>query len=223
MTAWLLEARQVSVRRDGRDILSRIDLRIEPGQSVALTGPSGSGKTTLLAVLAGLQAPDRGQVHLGGVDLADLDPADRHRRLGIVFQGYGLLSLLTAAENVELALQVQGAPRAGVPVRAAAALAAVGLGDRGGHLVEELSGGEQQRVAVARALVAEPQLVLADEPTAELDEATRALVLAELLQVAAAGGTLILATHDDGVAAACERQFQLVDGVLTAVRDGPPD
>jgi len=223
MTAWLLEARQVSVRRDGRDILSRIDLRIEPGQSVALTGPSGSGKTTLLAVLAGLQAPDRGQVHLGGVDLADLDPADRHRRLGIVFQGYGLLSLLTAAENVELALQVRGAPRAGVPVRAAAALAAVGLGDRGGHLVEELSGGEQQRVAVARALVAEPQLVLADEPTAELDEATRALVLAELLQVAAAGGTLILATHDDGVAAACERQFQLVDGVLTAVRDGPPD
>jgi putative ABC transport system ATP-binding protein len=223
MNPWLLEAHEVTVRRDGRDILHRVDLSIEPGQSVALTGPSGSGKTTLLAVLAGLQPPDQGQVRLGGVDLADLDPSVRHRGLGIVFQGYGLLSLLTAAENVELALQVRGAPRAVVRARAAAALAAVGLVDRGEHLVEELSGGEQQRVAVARALVAQPSLVLADEPTAELDEAARTRVLAELLQVPGAGGTLILATHDDGVAAACERQFQLADGRLSLVRDGTPD
>jgi putative ABC transport system ATP-binding protein len=137
-----------------------------------------------------------------------------------VFQSYGLLSLLTAAENVELAQQARGDSRAVIARQTAAALAAVGLAERGDHLVEELSGGEQQRVALARALVGDPDLVLADEPTAELDEQNRARVISLLTQVPAAGRTLVLATHDPDVAAACEVVLHLRDGRLVELERG---
>jgi putative ABC transport system ATP-binding protein len=215
----MIEARGIGYRLDGRDILRDVSLEIPQGSSLALTGPSGSGKSTLLALLAGLIRPDEGTIRLGGVDLATLDPAAIRRRTGIVFQSYGLLSLLTGAENVELAQQARGDSPADISRATARALSAVGLLERADHLVEELSGGEQQRIAVARALVGEPDVVLADEPTAELDEENRQRIIALLLAVPASGRTLVLATHDQDVAGACTRIAHLRDGVLT---DGPP-
>ena len=153
---------------------------------MALTGPSGSGKTTLLSVLAGLAEPDSGTVLLDGRALADHGPQLR-RRVGIVFQGYVLVALLTAAENVEMALVVTGLPAAQAAERAREALELVGLADRAEHLVEELSGGQQQRVAVARALAGRPDVLLADEPTAEQDPAHAAQALDAILAAADRG------------------------------------
>jgi putative ABC transport system ATP-binding protein len=207
---------ELSVVRQGRTVLDRVTVAVAPGESLAVVGPSGSGKTTLLTVLAGLERPDRGSVHLGDLDITGSgDPAVR-RRFGIVFQGYGLVALLTAAENVELALQARGHRRRDVPARARALLEAVGIAARADHLVEELSGGEQQRVAVARALAGEPEVVVADEPTAELDAERRRLVLELLLGVTAAGRTLLLATHDPEVAERCGRRATLAGGRLQA-------
>ena len=166
-----------------------------------IVGPSGSGKSTLLAVLACLIAPDGGSV----------DPADRASRTGIVLQGYGLLPVLTAFENVELPLQLRGTDPAQVRERAAHALSRAGLDDAGDRLAEELSGGQRQRVAVARALVTEPDLLVADEPTAELDSDTASLVLAALRAEADAGAAVVLATHDPDVAALCDATLHLVD------------
>jgi putative ABC transport system ATP-binding protein len=210
VTAEALIARDVTVVRGGRTILDGVTLTAEPGERVAIVGPSGAGKSTLLAALAGLERPDSGTLHVG---LSPLRGTEALRRFGIVLQGYGLLSLLTAAENVELALQARRVPPAEVKAAAARLLAAVGLAARAGHLVEELSGGEQQRVAVARALVTEPDIVLADEPTAELDAAARGLVLDLLLDgSAAAGRTLLIATHDPEVAARCDRTVNISAG-----------
>jgi putative ABC transport system ATP-binding protein len=190
--------------RGGRVLVDGLDVEVAPGERLAVTGPSGSGKSTLLSVLAGLEPPDAGTVEVDGVDVRAQDPVRLRRRVGLVLQGYGLLPVLTAGENVEVVLRDAGAPDA-VP-RAAAALAAVGLGGRAGHLVEELSGGEQQRVAVARALAARPAVLVADEPTAALDAATRAAVLDLLLR---AGTAVVLATHDPQVAARCDRVLPL--------------
>ena len=162
---------------------------------MALTGPSGSGKTTLLSVLAGLAEPDSGTVLLDGHPLADHGPQLR-RRVGIVFQGYVLVALLTAAENVEMALVVTGLPAAQAAERAREALELVGLTDRAEHLVEELSGGQQQRVAVARGLAGRPDVLLADEPTAEQDPAHAAQALDAILAAADRGAAVLLATHD---------------------------
>jgi putative ABC transport system ATP-binding protein len=209
-----LAARDVTVVRGGRAILDGVTLTAEPGERVAIVGPSGAGKSTLLATLAGLERPDSGTVHLGQ---SQLHGTEALRRFGIVLQGYGLLSLLTAAENVELALQARRVPPPDVKAAAARLLAAVGLAPRAGHLVEELSGGEQQRVAVARALVTEPDIVLADEPTAELDAAARGLVLDLLLDAsAAAGRTLLIATHDPEVAARCDRTVNVSAGRIVS-------
>jgi len=209
-----LIARQVTVDRGGRRVLDEVDLVARRGQVLAVTGPSGSGKSTLLAVLAGLVTPLGGSVHWLGepVRTADTRPG---RAVGVVLQGYGLLPLLTAHENVELPLQLAGRPRAEVVERASRALERAGLGaeqlprDR---LAEELSGGQLQRVALARALVVEPALLLADEPTSELDATTRGVVLDALRSLADGGAAVVLATHDPEVADLAHEVLTLRDG-----------
>ena len=194
----------VCYARGGRQILQSVTLRAEPGQIFGVIGPSGSGKSTLLALLAGFDRPDSGRVYVRGVELNGVPPY-----LGSVLQGYGLIGVLTAIENVQIPLQARDLPREQVRQRARQALAAVGtdLVDR--HLVDQLSGGQQQRVAVARALVAGPSLLIADEPTAELDHDSKERVLALLRCVAERGSTVILATHDPDIAAACDQTLQL--------------
>jgi len=214
----VLVAERVDVTRAGREVLTDVSLTAHPGRLLALTGPSGSGKSTLLAVLAGLEPATSGRVRLGEEPIGPRTP-DLRRRCGVVLQGYGLVSLLTAAENVELVLQAQRLPRAGIAVRAAEALAAVGLSDVGDHLVEQLSGGQQQRVAVARALVGRPALLLADEPTAELDADNRDRVLDLLAAHARSGAVVVLATHDREVADAADSELVLHDG---RVQDSAP-
>jgi len=210
-----LRGEAVTLSRDGLTILRGVDLTLRGGERVALTGPSGSGKTTLMSVLAGLAEPDGGRVSLDGRPLAEHGLALR-RRVGIVFQGYALVALLTAAENIELALVATGLTPAEAAVRAREALALVGLDDRADHLVEELSGGQQQRVAVARALAGRPDVLLADEPTAEQDPAHAALALDAILAAADRGAAVLLATHDALVAQRCDRRLHLVDGALAA-------
>ncbi len=174
----LLQAEGLRFERGGRVIFDGVSLSVRPGDRLAVTGPSGSGKTSLLAVVAGLAPPAAGTVRRDGepVTAGTLAP-----RTAAVLQGYGLVSLLTAAENVEILLRAAGMPARQAMAAARTALAELGLGDYGEHLVQELSGGQQQRVAVARALAARPHLLIADEPTAEQDAATRELVLARLL------------------------------------------
>jgi putative ABC transport system ATP-binding protein len=179
-------------------------------------GPSGSGKTTVLGLLAGLEVPDGGIVRFEGDDLAALGPARRRalrrNRLGIVFQGYGLLTLLSAQENVELPHRVAGRDPAFAAEEATRWLGLLGLGQRAGHRVDELSGGEQQRVALARALASGADLLLVDEPTAELDEENRDLAVGLLRDAADRGAAVVVATHDPEVVQLCERVVRLVDG-----------
>jgi ABC-type lipoprotein export system ATPase subunit len=199
-------ARGVVVVRGGRRVVDEVDVDVVPGRILAVTGPSGSGKSTLLAVLAGLVVPDAGTV----------EPAERAGQTGVVFQGYGLLPVLTAAENVELPLQLRGLDRATVREGAEVALARAGLPDVPDRLAEELSGGQRQRVAVARALAVCAALLVADEPTAELDADTAATVLGALRAEADAGAAVVLATHDPDVAALCDARLHLVDGRAAA-------
>jgi ABC-type lipoprotein export system ATPase subunit len=204
-------ARDVGVVRSGRQVLDQVSLTAPAGEITALTGPSGSGKSTLIACLAGLEAVSTGEVHWADRVIGP-HALDVRRRCGLVLQGYGLVSLLSAAENVELVLQAQGLPRAEVRSRAAEALAAVGLEHAGDHLVEQLSGGQQQRVAVARAVVGRPEVLFADEPTAELDAGTRDRVLHVLLAEARRGAVVVLATHDRYVADVADTELVLEDG-----------
>jgi putative ABC transport system ATP-binding protein len=202
----LLRAEGLRFERGGRVIFEGVSFSVRPGDRVAVTGPSGSGKTSLLSVLAGLAAPAAGTVRRDGAPVtAGTLPAGT----AAVLQGYGLVSLLTAAENVEIMLRAAGMPAREAIAVASTTLAGLGLRDYGDHLVQELSGGQQQRVAVARALAARPELLIADEPTAEQDAATRELVLARLLGVAADGGALVLATHDPDVVARCDHVVSL--------------
>jgi putative ABC transport system ATP-binding protein len=203
-----LVATGVSYARDGRQILAEVNVAAYPGEPLAVTGPSGSGKSTLLALLAGLEPPDAGTVTVDGRPVGRGVPDG----FGLVLQGYGLVSVLTAAENVEVALQGRGLSRDEVRDRAAAALAEVGLEGVADHLVEQLSGGQQQRVAVARALVVDPAVLLADEFTAELDADSRTRILALVLGVARRGALVVVATHDPEVAQACTAELRLVDG-----------
>ncbi len=220
MTPVLAGSGLVAVR-GGRRVLDGVDVAVAPGERLALLGPSGSGKTTLLGLLAGLDRPDGGRVELTGADVAGLEPAALRARVGTVLQGYGLVTLLTAAENVALPLLARRVPPGEVEERTDDALRAVGLGERGSSLVEELSGGEQQRVAVARALAGRPEVLLADEPTAELDAASRGVVLDLLLGASRRGVAVVLATHDPAVALRCDRRLHVVDGRLTPWEDDP--
>ena len=205
------------------EVLRQVDFQVEAGELVAITGASGSGKSTLLGLMAGLDRPSSGSVRVEGVDLGGLDQealaAFRGRRLGFVFQSFRLLATLTAEENVRVPLELQGAADAGP--RARALLARVGLEDRAGHLPAELSGGEQQRVALARALAPRPALVLADEPTGNLDSTTGEAMVALLLEaVREQGTTLVLVTHEASLAARADRVLTMEDGRLRP--DGGP-
>lgn len=203
----LLQARSLVYETASIRVLDGIDLDVEAGEKIALVGPSGSGKTTLLALLGGLAQPTAGEVRINGQPLRGL--AGPHLGVAVVLQGYGLVSLLTASENVEIALRAVGENPAQARHEADQALASVGLATHADQLIEELSGGQQQRVAVARALAQKPRLLLADEPTAELDPKMRSLVLARMLEVTNTGTALLLATHDPDVAARCDRLLDL--------------
>ena len=203
----VIEARGLGYALDGQQILGALDLVVSPGEGVAVTGPSGSGKTTLLGLLSGILKPTEGTVLLDGHPLSG--PATPALGVATVLQGYGLVSLLTAAENVEIALRAAGWTRRDAEVAAVDALASVGLSAHQHQMADQLSGGQQQRTAVARALALRPRLLIADEPTAELDPVARALVLARILEVTRQGAALVLATHDPEVAAACARALDL--------------
>jgi putative ABC transport system ATP-binding protein len=202
-----------------------VDLAVDEGEFVAITGASGSGKSTLLHMLGGITRPTSGRVLLEGVDLATLDDDAlaeiRRRRIGFVFQRYNLLPELSLAENVALPLVLDGAPEARCRDAARLALEAVGMAHRADHRPDALSGGEQQRGAVARALVTDPAIVLADEPTGALDSVNSGVVL-ELLQrlVRDRRQTVILVTHDPSIAAAAGRIVRMKDGLVAAITPG---
>jgi putative ABC transport system ATP-binding protein len=201
------------------NILRGIDLDIAAGEAVGVVGPSGSGKTSLLMVLAGLERASSGSVKLAGQPITALgeDALARLRRdqVGIVFQSFHLIASMTALENVAIPLELAGAPDA--MARAEASLRAVGLGHRLTHLPGQLSGGEQQRVALARAFAPRPRLLLADEPTGNLDQATGEAVMDLLFTLRAESGTtLLLITHDAALAGRCGRIIRIADGRIAA-------
>lgn len=198
-------------------ILHEISFRVSAGEAVAVVGASGSGKTTLLSLMAGLDSPSRGQVRLAGEAISALDEdaraALRGRLLGFVFQSFQLLPALTALENAALPLELMG--RADANSQAEAMLGRVGLRERLHHYPKHLSGGEQQRVALARAFAVEPKLLMADEPTGNLDATTGAEIIELMFAMnREAGTTLVLVTHDEALAARCGRVLRLAAGRL---------
>jgi putative ABC transport system ATP-binding protein len=214
-----LDVSQLSRRYDSRQILDGLDLSVAPGELVAIVGESGSGKSTLLNLIAGLDQPDAGRVTIGGQDLAALDDDARTRlrraRLGFVFQSFHILPHLRIGQNIELPLVLLGVAASERQQRVAGLLAAVGLADRAGSLPRELSGGELQRVAVARALVHRPLLILADEPTGNLDAETAALLMKLLAtQIRDRGAAGVLVTHSAAAAALADRVLLLSHGRL---------
>jgi putative ABC transport system ATP-binding protein len=202
------------------NILRGIDISIQPGERIGIVGPSGSGKSTLLAVLAGLERVTSGHVHVAGADLNDLNEDRlalwRRSRVGIVFQSFHLIPTMTALENVALPLELAGAHDA--MERARAALKQVGLNHRETHYPAQLSGGEQQRVALARAVAPRPALLLADEPTGNLDGSTgHAIIDLMFGEAARLNSTLILITHDEALAALCDRVVRIEDGKVKLI------
>jgi putative ABC transport system ATP-binding protein len=199
------------------NILRGLDLDVARGETISIVGPSGAGKTTLLMALSGLEKPTSGLVRVAGVDLTDIDEDGlarfRRAHIGIVFQSFHLVPTMTALENVALPLEFAGAIDPSGQARGA--LEKTGLGDRLFHFPGELSGGEQQRVALARAFVARPSLLLADEPTGNLDRDTGQMVMDLLFDLQKEfGTTLVLITHDEMLAARCHRSVHMVDGRL---------
>ena len=206
-------------------ILDDVDLRIAEGEFVAILGPSGSGKSTLLGLLAGLDRPTSGKVLLDGESVHELDEDSlallRRHKVGFVFQSFQLLDNLTAHENVLLPLELLG--RSDAEDRASELLERVGLGERGHHYPVQLSGGEQQRVALARAFSTAPPILLADEPTGNLDSATGATILGLLDELRRqTGTTLVLVTHDPAAAAIADRRVYLKDGIIDRVEPKAP-
>jgi putative ABC transport system ATP-binding protein len=202
------------------EVLKSVDLGIEDGDTVAIVGPSGSGKTTLLVLLAGLEQPVQGSIRIAGRTLGELDDdslADMRRDdIGIIFQSFHLVPSLTALGNIALPLEIAGRPAARSQARQM--LERVGLAERADHYPSQLSGGEQQRVAIARALVHSPKLVLADEPTGNLDSRTGEKIIDLLFGLNAdTGSTLVLVTHDEAIASRCQRLVRLHQGDLLEV------
>nr|WP_051790316.1 ABC transporter ATP-binding protein [Endozoicomonas montiporae] len=209
--------KQVVAQSGSLTILSGLDLQIKSGESVAIVGASGSGKSTLLGILAGLDLPTGGEVHLAGNRLDTLDEDQRAkvraRHTGFVFQSFQLLPNLTALENVMLPLELSGSEK--VVESSRAILQRVGLSERLDHYPRQLSGGEQQRVAIARAFAGYPDILFADEPTGNLDEKTGESIIQLLFEVnRERGATLVLVTHDMGLASRCDRVLRLTQGVI---------
>jgi putative ABC transport system ATP-binding protein len=227
MTAAVIELREVSrTYRITEDVvvhaLQSVSVRIEPGEYVAIMGSSGSGKSTLMHIAGCLDAPTDGRYLLDGVDVREIEEDDlsdlRNRKIGFVFQAFNLVPRTSALSNVELPLTYAGLARGERRRRATDALLAVGMGDRLEHLPSELSGGQQQRVAVARAIVTNPALVLADEPTGNLDSHSTAEVLDLFADLNDEGRTVVLITHEEDVAAAARRVIRLADGRIVEDR-----
>ena len=219
MAGSALEVSRLSRRFDGRQILDQLELSVAPGELVAIVGESGSGKSTLLNLIAGLDEPDGGRVLVGGQDLAALDDDARTRlrraQLGFVFQSFHILPHLRIGQNIELPLVLLGVAAGERQQRVAELLVAVGLAGRADSLPRELSGGELQRVAVARALVHRPLLVLADEPTGNLDTETAAMVMRLLVaQIRGRGAAGVLVTHSAAAAALADQVLLLRQGRL---------
>ena len=220
---WVIQADQIGkiYRMGGKDLhaVRGASLRIGSGELVALMGPSGSGKSTLLHLLGCLDRPTGGTYRLEGQDVSELSGSERagvrNERIGFVFQTFNLLPQLSAIGNVELPLLYRRGAR-DVRARARRALDHVGLADRARHRPSELSGGEQQRVAIARALVTEPAIILADEPTGNLDSATGEEIMRLLVELHLSGRTILLVTHDSRVAARAQRIIHMRDGMITS-------
>jgi putative ABC transport system ATP-binding protein len=200
--------------------LGGVDIRVEQGEFVAIIGPSGSGKSTLMHILGCLDRPTEGVYRLAGTDVGGLDDnglaALRSRRIGFVFQSYNLLPRTTALDNVATPLMYQGVPAGERRKRATEALRRLGLGDRLDHEPTELSGGQQQRVAVARAIVTDPALILADEPTGNLDTRSGMDVMRLLHELHQSGRTIVLITHEAEIAAQAARQIHIRDGLVAS-------
>jgi putative ABC transport system ATP-binding protein len=201
--------------------LQGVNIEIEKGDFVAVLGPSGSGKTTLLNVIGALDRPTKGRVYVDGEDLTALSEKDltrlRRNKIGFVFQFYNLIPVLTAFENVELPMIISGVSKQEAAQRAEKLLESVGLSNRARHRPDELSGGEQQRVAIARALTNRPSVVLADEPTGDLDTATGQQVLTMLLEMSKQENTtVVVATHDPAVVEMADRTLRMRDGHIVA-------
>ena len=201
--------------------LNKANLHISPGEFVSIIGPSGSGKSTLMNIVGCLDVADSGTYLLDGTPIEDYTETElariRNRKIGFVFQSFNLISKLTAEENVELPLIYQKVPRSERKERVEAALARVNLQKRAGHLPTELSGGQQQRVAIARAIVTRPSLILADEPTGNLDSKTTIEIMDIFHELHGGGNTIVLITHDDEVAKQASRIVRIKDGKLTEV------
>jgi putative ABC transport system ATP-binding protein len=205
-------------------VLRDVDLQIESGEIVAVMGPSGSGKSTLLNLVGGLDTPTSGSIMAGGADLSAMDDEAlaRYRRdsVGFIFQSFNLVASLTARQNVQLPLVFAGVSPAERDRRALEALAQVGLAERVDHLPTEMSGGEQQRVATARAIINDPAVILGDEPTGNLDSKTGEEILALLRTMNAAGRTFLITTHDPYVASIAHRIVHLADGAIVDIVNG---
>jgi len=215
----VLSARRLGKRYGDRWVLSGIDLDLEPSDRLAILGPSGCGKTTLLNLLGGLDRPDEGYVMLENQDLTNITPLERSRvrreRIGTIFQFFHLIPTLTASENIELPLQLLGWSSSKIQERVKSLLTSIGLEARAHAWAHELSGGEQQRIAVARALASKPAVLLADEPTGNLDQTSGLNILGLLSKLATQESTaLVMVTHSEVAAKTCQKILRLVDGKM---------